>query len=240
MLDIALLGTGALSPAPDRALSAAWLACCGHAILLDCGEGTQTAARRAGVSLMKIDLIALTHYHGDHIFGLPGLLQTMQAQERLSPLFITGPEGLSSVLEPILRLTGPLAFEVRPIPPFEGALPLCDLASGWPAQARLSRFPTRHRVLSQGYRFALGRSGKFDAHKARALGVPVECWRLLQQGQDAVLPGRVVHPEAVIGPERPGLRVVFTGDTARCAPLVEAARGADLLICDATYGEAGQ
>ena len=110
MLTITLLGTAATMPLPDRALSAAFAACGGHGLLWDCGEGTQAAARRAGVNLMRADAICLTHYHGDHIFGLPGLLQTLGAQGRTRPLALLGPEGLPEKGSPFLRLI--------PLPPF--------------------------------------------------------------------------------------------------------------------------
>ena len=97
MLTITLLGTAATMPLPDRALSAAFAACGGHGLLWDCGEGTQAAAHRAGVNLMRADAICLTHYHGDHIFGLPGLLQTLGAQGRTRPLALLGPEGLPDI-----------------------------------------------------------------------------------------------------------------------------------------------
>ena len=102
MIDITLIGTGALVLIPERALTAALLTCGGHSILFDCGEGTQSAARKAGVSLLKADMIALTHFHGDHIFGMPGLLQTMCSMGRTETLYITGPAGLREELEPIL------------------------------------------------------------------------------------------------------------------------------------------
>ena len=94
MIDVTLIGTAALAPTPQRALAAACAVCQGRGVLFDCGEGTQTAARKAGVSLMKVDVIALTHYHGDHIFGLPGLMQTLHSLGRAEPLYITGPQGL--------------------------------------------------------------------------------------------------------------------------------------------------
>ena len=179
MIDITLLGTAALAPIPGRALTAALLTCGGRSILFDCGEGTQTAARGAGVSLMKTDLIALTHYHGDHIFGLPGLLQTMGSLGRTDPLAITGPEGLAEKMAPILELTGWVAYPVRLIPlPAEG-LCLRQLEAHWPERARLTAFPTEHRVSSQGYCFALGRAGEFQPERARALGVPVRQWSRL-------------------------------------------------------------
>ena len=108
MLTITLLGTAATMPLPDRALTAAAAECVGHSLLFDCGEGTQAAARRAGVNLMKLDAICLTHYHGDHIFGLPGLLQTLGCQGRTRPLMLYGPAGLDAIWPALRTLTGPL------------------------------------------------------------------------------------------------------------------------------------
>ena len=237
MMHITLLGTSALVPTPERALTAATLECAGHTILFDCGEGTQTAARAAGVSLMKADMIALTHYHGDHIFGLPGLMQTMFSMGRTLPLTITGPEGLEEAMAPILRLTGRTSYDIRllSLPP-EG-LRLHELDGGWPVEARLTAFPTEHRVPSQGYCFTLGRAGKFQPERARALNVPTNQWGLLQKGQSVRVGGVEVLPEQVLGAPRRGLKFVFSGDTAACPGLTEAARDADLLICEATYGE---
>ena len=237
MIDITLLGTAALVPIPGRALTAATLTCHGRTILFDCGEGTQTTARRAGVSLMKADVIALTHYHGDHIFGLPGLMQTMNVLGREQPLTIVGPEGLEEAMEPILRLAGPTGYPIRlaTLPP--GGLALGELARGWPDGARLAAFETVHRVPSQGYCFALDRAGRFQPQRARALGVPVELWGRLQRGVPVEVNGTRILPEQVLDPPRRGLKFVFSGDTARCDALVSAAAGADLLICEATYSE---
>ena len=237
MLDVTLLGTAALMPIPDRALTAATLTCAGRTILFDCGEGTQTAARRAGVSLMKADVIALTHYHGDHIFGLPGLMQTMEVFGRTQPLTVVGPAGLRAALRPILELAGHTGYPVRLAELPEGGICMRQLAGGWPEGARLTAFETAHRVVSQGYSFTLDRVGRFRPERARALGVPVNQWSLLQRGQSVLTDGGTVTPGDVLGPPRRGLKFVFTGDTARCDSLVEAARGADLMICEATYGE---
>ena len=240
MIDITLLGTAALLPLPDRALTAAALTCCGRTVLLDCGEGTQTAARRAGVNLMSADVIALTHYHGDHCFGLPGLMQTMLCMNRASPLLIVGPGDIKRELAPIMQLAGGLSYPVwLEEMPREG-LALRQRFPGWPPEARLSAFPTQHRVPSQGYVFTLGRPPLFLPDRARALGVPVQQWKALQHGQPVEAGGRVVQPREVQGPERKGLKFVFSGDTAACDSLTAAARGADLLISEATYGENGQ
>ena len=113
MIDVTLLGTAALLPLPDRALTAAALSCAGHTILFDCGEGTQTAARKAHVNILSAGVIALTHCHGDHIFGLPGLLQSMFSMNRTAPLVIVGPQEAQAELAPLVKLAGRLSYEVR-------------------------------------------------------------------------------------------------------------------------------
>lgn len=236
MLTIILLGTAATMPLPDRALTAAVAECGGHALLFDCGEGTQTAARRAGVNLMRADAICLTHYHGDHIFGLPGLLQTLGAQGRTRPLTLLGPEGLPEIWRAVYALTGPLPYEVCPRMCRAGqAVALDSLSESWPAGAQLMPIATKHRVRSLGYRVDLPRAGKFLPEKARALGVPMQQWSLLQKGQPVQMADRTVQPDEVLGAPRRGLRFVFSGDTAVCPALEQAAQGADLLLCDATY-----
>ena len=152
MLTITLLGTAATMPLPDRALTAAAAECGGHSLLFDCGEGTQAAARRAGVNLMKLDAICLTHYHGDHIFGLLGLLQTLGCQNREKPLTLFGPaEGMAPVWAALHALTGPLPYPVRvaPVLPEADLIPLETLAAGWPAGAVLRPFSTKHRWASR-------------------------------------------------------------------------------------------
>ena len=237
MLTITLLGTAATMPLPDRALTAAVAECGGHALLFDCGEGTQAAARRAGVNLMKLDAICLTHYHGDHIFGLPGLLQTLGCQGRVRPLTIYGPEGMGDIWPALRTLAGPLPYPVK-AEQVMGTEPISlnALSDRWPAGAALTPIRTRHRVPSRGYRLDLPRAGRFAPEKARKLGVPVPQWKLLQRGESVTLEnGQTIGPEAVLGPARRGLRFVFSGDTAPCAALEQAAEKADLFICDATY-----
>ena len=228
MVTVTLLGTAATMPLPDRALTAALLSWEGHSLLFDCGEGTQAAAMRAGVGLSRLEAVCLTHYHGDHVFGLPGLLQTIACQGRTRPLLLTGPKGLEQFWAVMRLLAGPLPYKVLPVTaPDEGLW--------FEGGATLSAVPTRHRVPSQGYCFSLPRAGRFDPDKARALGVPVRDWKKLQQGETVELDGRTVAPGEVCGPARRGIKVVFSGDTAPCPALERAARDADLLICDATY-----
>ena len=240
MLQVTLLGTAALYPLPQRALTAVYLACGGRAVLFDCGEGTQTAVVRAGLSLMKLDLIALTHYHGDHCLGLPGLMQTLGSMDRSRPLYVTGPEGLETAFAPIAALAGRLPYEVRLLPSPGGGLRLETLDGAWGQGAVLSCFQTEHRVPSRGYVFRLERKGRFLPEKAEALGIPRELWGRLQRGEEVRLGSRLFSPGQVLGEPRRGLKAVFSGDTGECAALTEAAKDADLLICEATYGENDQ
>ena len=240
MFDITLLGCAALLPLPERGLTAATLSCAGHTILFDCGEGTQTAARKAHVNVIGVDLIALTHYHGDHIFGLPGLLQTMFSMNRTQPLVIAGPKDIAAEMAPIMKLAGWLSFPVKLVELPEDGARLCDLCPGWPVEARIRAFPTVHRVVSQGYEVTLSRAGRFLPERAKALNVPLKAWSALQHGERVEVEGQTVRPEDVLGAPRRGLKFVFSGDTAPCAPLEEAAKDADLFICEGTYGDDAQ
>ena len=142
MVELTMLGCGGTQPLPGRALAALWLQVAGSGLLFDCGEGTQAAARRWGCSLYKLDAILLTHYHGDHIFGLPGLLQTQGALGRTAPVTVAGPPGLRALLELVLQLTGPLPFPLHPVE-------LADCRGRFPVPGgEVEAFPCRHRAVS--------------------------------------------------------------------------------------------
>lgn len=225
MLTVTLLGTGGTQPLPERALAALAVTVQGRTLLLDCGEGTQTALRRWGVSAYRLSHVLLTHYHGDHILGLPGLLQTLSSLGRTEPLTVVGPVGLEAVAAPIAALAGPLPFAVQwreaGTEPFE-ARPLT-----------VTPFPLEHRVPCCGYALHLPRAGRFDPARAKAAGIPVALWRRLQAGE--TVDG--FAPETVLGPPRRGLTVVYATDTRPCPSLLAAAQEADLLCMDATYAD---
>ncbi|MEE0801217.1 MAG: ribonuclease Z [Gemmiger sp.] len=226
-MTVTLLGTGGTQPLPDRALASACITVGGSTVLLDCGEGTQTAARRWGVSIFKMDAVLLTHYHGDHLFGLPGLWQTMAALGRTAPLVVAGPEGLSQVVRVLYALAGPLPFPLR----------LQELTDGRGSFeipcGQVEAFPLRHRVDCCGYALTLPRAGRFDPERARAAHIPLRCWSVLQSGR----PTEGFLPSQVLGPPRRGLKVVYATDTRPCPALRKAARDADLLMMDATYAD---
>lgn len=240
MIDITILGTNALLPIPERALTAVALSCNGRKILFDCGEGTQSAARKAGVSLMKTDVIALTHYHGDHIFGIPGLLQSMNVMGRKDPLYITGPKGLEEAMQPIRQLAGDTEYPIELIEGDGNDLELSGINATWPKGCVLRMFDTAHGVSSCGYRFETRRLGKFLPDRAKAKGIPVSLWTRLQNGETVEYGNVRCRPEDVMSEPREGLTFAFTGDTTYDAAIAKACAGADLLISEATYGEDGQ
>ena len=174
MLTITLLGTAATMPLPERALTAAVAECGGHSLLLDCGEGTQVGLRRYGVSAYRLSAVLLTHYHGDHILGLPGLLQTMGSLNRTEPLTIYGPKGIEPVAQAVTALAGPQAYPVR----WQVADEPFNIDT-----LKITPFPLTHRVLCCGYLLALPRAGRFDPARARAAGIPMPYWKTLQRGE---------------------------------------------------------
>lgn len=236
MVEVTLIGTGALLPIPERALSSVLITYCGRSVLVDCGEGTQSAARAASVSLMKTDVIALTHYHGDHVFGIPGLLMTMNCMGRREPLMIVGPGDVQSELAPLMTLAGTLNYEVSVVTAgndpirFGGA---GDRQYG----AELIPFETSHRVVSCGYVFRVSRPGVFIPENAQRLGIPYRFWGILQRGENVTVDGMTFTPDQVLGQTRKGISVTVSGDTVPCQTLIAAAENTDLLICEATYGE---
>ena len=231
MLTITLLGTAATMPLPDRALTAAVAECGGHSLLFDCGEGTQTAARRAGVNLMKMDAVCLTHYHGDHISGLPGLLLTMGNADRTEPLTLVGPKGLERVVNALRVIAPELPFEIKfiEITQPEQVIEL----NGY----RITAFKVNHNVLCYGYTLEILRQGKFSAERAKEQDIPLKYWNPLQKGQTIEADGITYTPEMVLGPARKGIRLTYTTDTRPTESILRNAKESDLFICEGMYGE---
>jgi len=231
MLDLCLLGTGGMMPLPYRWLTSLMLRQNGSSLLIDCGEGTQIAIREKGWSFKPIDTICFTHYHGDHISGLPGLLLTMGNAERTEPLTMIGPRGLERVVASLRVIAPELPFEIQyeeisePEQEFQ--------RKGY----RIHAFRVNHNVPCYGYSIELDRIGKFDVARATAADIPQRCWSLLQKGQILEEDGRVLTPDMVLGPPRKGIKVTYCTDTRPAKSIVENARGADLFICEGMYGE---
>lgn len=231
MLDVCLLGTAGMMPLPYRWLTSLMLRYNGSSLMIDCGEGTQIAVKEAGLSFKPIDILCVTHFHADHISGLPGLLLTMGNAERTEPLTIIGPQGLERVVSALRIIAPELPF---PIECVEIAEPEANLEkNGYHIHA----FRVRHNVTCYGYSVEIPRGGRFDVERAKALGVPLKLWNRLQKGETVEQDGAVYTPDMVLGPERKGLKVTYCTDSRPTDAIVEAASGADLFICEGMYAE---
>lgn len=226
MLDICLLGTGGTMPMPERALTSLMIRHGGQSLLIDCGEGTQVQIRKRKWSIKAIDHILITHVHGDHVIGLPGLLLSMGKDGRTEPLHIYGPTGLNAVVQG-LRLAAPgLPFEVRVT---ELSQQEQTISCGG---LKVHAFALAHSVPCFGYRIQLDRARKFDPEKAAALAIPQSLWSRLQKGETV----EGYTPDMVLGEERPGLRVTYITDTRPTDAVRKYAENADLFICEGMYG----
>lgn len=232
MLDICLLGTGGMMPLPGRHLTAllARALTNGSSILIDCGEGTQVAVRKKGWSVHPIDVICITHFHGDHISGLPGLLLSMGNAERTEPVTIIGPKGLARVVGALRVIAPELPFEVRFVE-LEEAFTELDFP-GYTIEA----FRVNHNVICYGYTIRISRAGRFVPEKAQENNVPQRVWSRLQKGEDVEYEGRVYTQDEVLGPPRKGIKLTYCTDTRPTQRIAECAAGADLFICEGMYG----
>ena len=239
MLSVTFLGTSAARPTVERNVSAMALVREGETLLFECGEGTQRQMMRYGVSF-ALSEIFFTHFHADHFLGVIGLIRTLGLQARAEPMRLYGPKGARKLLGQAIQLgveRVPFNVDIIEVKPGEV---IRDAGSGMRDAYEIHVFATEHGGGSVGYALKEHqRRGRFDVDKARAAGIPEgPLWGKLTKGETVQLPdGRTVGPEGIVGGNRPGRLVVFTGDTRPCAAVVDAAQGADLLIHEATFGE---
>lgn len=235
MIDVCLLGTGGMMPMPNRYLTALLVRYNGKSILIDCGEGTQIALRKGGWSPKPIDVICFTHYHADHISGLPGMLLTMGNAERTEPLLLVGPKGLERVVKALRTIAPELPFEIEyhEIQGDDEEITLPDMK-----EFRIKPFKVNHNILCYGYSMHLDRVGKFDVERAKANNIEMKYWSRLQKGEIIEAEdGRTITPDMVLGEQRKGLHLAYVTDTRPTDSIVENVSGADLFICEGMYGE---
>ncbi len=231
MLDVCLLGCGGMMPLPYRWLTSLMTRYNGSSLLIDCGEGTQIAIKEKGWSPKPIDVICFTHYHGDHISGLPGLLLTMGNAERKEPLTMIGPKGLERVVNSLRVIAPELPFPIHYVE-IDGASQVFEM-NGY----RLKAFRVNHNVLCYGYTLEIDRAGKFDPQRALQQEIPQKWWKHLQKGETVDEEGRIFTPEMVLGPPRKGIKLTYTTDTRPTQSIRENAKDSDLFICEGMYGE---
>lgn len=231
MIDVTLLGTGGTMPLKNRWLTSCLVRLEGHSILIDCGEGTQIALRCAGKSVQALDLLCITHFHADHISGLPGLLLSMGVDGRTEPLTICGPLGLERIVEGLRVIAPELPFSLRFIE-MEQPEELLEFAG-----LQITAFRVDHTLTCYGYRMHLPRAGKFDPQKAKENGVPMKIWGKLQKQETAEYEGVTYTQSQVLGAPRRGLTVTYCTDTRPVPLLTKNAQDADLLICEGMYGD---
>lgn len=218
-------------PLPYRWLTSMLARYNGSSILIDCGEGTQIALKEKGWSPNPIDIICFTHFHADHISGLPGMLLAMGNSERTKPLTIIGPKGVTGVVESLRVIARELPFEIRymeltskeQVIEFDGY--------------RIVAFKVNHNVTCYGYSIEIDRAGKFDPQKAKENNIEMKYWSRLQKGETIEADGRILTQDMILGPARKGLKVTYCTDTRPCDNIVTHAKDSDLFICEGMYGE---
>lgn len=235
MLDVCLLGTGGMAPMPYRWLTSLISRCEGSSILIDCGEGTQIALRKAGWSPKAIDIMCFTHFHADHIAGLPGMLLNMANSMRVDPVIMVGPKGLFNVVKSLRCIAPELPYELR-------FIELDQNTEQYKIGPYILRaFRVKHHIPCYGYSIIVPRKGRFDVEAAKNNSIPLKYWSRLQNGEIIrdEKNRKTYTPDMVIGPERRGIKVTYTTDTRPCDNIVNAASGADLFVCEGMYGDPG-
>lgn len=231
MLDVCLLGTGGMMPLPRRYLTSLMTRFNGSNLLIDCGEATQIAIKEKGWGVKNIDTICITHFHADHISGLPGLLLDMKNSDREEPVHIIGPKGLTHVVKSLLVIAPELPFEMiyHEVLDERESIHL----NGY----EITAFVLKHNVLCYGYVLNIPRAGMFNAQAAKELDIPLRLWNRLQKGETVTQDGATYTPDMVMGPPRRGIKVVYTTDTRPTNEIAREAAGADLFVCEGMYAD---
>lgn len=231
MLDVCLLGTGGMMPLPYRALTSLMVRYNGMSVLIDCGEGTQVSIRQQGWSVKPIDVICFTHFHADHISGLPGLLLTLGNAERTEPVTMIGPKRLERIVNSLRMIAPELPFDIRFIELEQDTESFCFHG------LKINAFRVNHNVTCYGYSLELERGGRFDVERAKQAEIPIAYWSRLQKGETIRTEDAVYTPDMVLGADRKGLKLTYCTDTRPTNGIVENAMHSDLFICEGMYGE---
>ncbi|WP_300349743.1 ribonuclease Z [Clostridium sp.] len=245
MLNLTFLGTGGGMPMPNRFLSSIIMNFKGRKILLDCGEGTQVAMRKYNCGFKSLDLIFISHFHGDHIYGLPGLLSTMGNSGREKELYIIGPKGLREIMDGFLITLPYLPYEIK-ILEEPKSLDFIVRKEGIELKASnsmensdliIESLELEHSSPCLGYSFDFKRGRAFNMEKALKNEVPKILWSKLQKSSEVEFEGKIYYSNMVLGDERRGIKVSYTTDTRPTKEIPSFIKNSDLFICEGTYGE---
>lgn len=232
MLNICLLAEGGMMPLPNRYLTSMVASCNGSMILVDCGEGTQILLKKLKWGLKAIDVICFTHYHADHIAGLPGLLSTIGNSDRKQPLTLIGPKGLKEIIKGLTVITPELPYDINFVELSEDGMK--DYSH---KDYVINALPVDHSIDCMAYSIQVRRKRKFDKEKAKAEKVPVRYWSRLQK-EETIKDGNLIFTQdMVLSEERKGLKVCYSTDTRPVSELVDFIKAADLFICEGMYGD---
>lgn len=237
MVEITLLGCGGSMPVPNRFLSSLLINYRGRKILIDCGEGTQVSMKIANCGFKTIDYICITHLHGDHIIGLPGILSTIGNCGRTEMLTIIGPKGIKEVIDAFRLIVGELPYDVNIIEnPKEDILVSNNYIN---KDIIISTLEVDHSTSCIAYSFYIKRKAKFDIEKAMKNNVPKVLWSKLQNGREIKLDGKIYTKDMVLGQPRKGIKLSFVTDTRPIKEIVGFVDNSDLLVCEGMYGDDG-
>ncbi len=230
MIKVCLPGTGSVMPLENRHLPCCTISHQGKVTLIDCGEGTQLAVRKTGFKLSRIDTILITHFHADHISGLPGLLLTMGNSGKKTPLTIIGPEGLAAVVDGLRTIAPVLPYEIHVVEWVHEPFRVGELI--------IQALPLSHRIPCLGYSVTHNRKPVFNPQKAKAFGVAQVLWGKLHAGETVTLTdSTVITPDMVTDGIRPTQKICYMTDTAPFDSIIDFIKGADLLICEGMHGD---
>lgn len=237
MLDVCLIGTGGMMPLKNRWLTGLYLEADGKAALIDCGEGAQIALSCADIRISRIQSLFITHFHADHIAGLPGFLLSLGNSSRTSPLSIYAPKGGAKIINGLMTVCGVLPYEVR-VYELDTSSVSHFCADRLSSMLEITAMPLKHRVDCLGYSFTLRRKPIFDPEKAHTLGVPVAEWSKLHSGKQVTLPnGKEISPDQVLSGQRAPIKVTYVTDTLPFDGIAELAADSDLFVCEGMYGD---
>ena len=234
MIDLTLLGCGGNVPMPNRFLSSLFINYKGSKILIDCGEGTQVAMKKYNCGFKNIDLILITHLHGDHIIGLIGLLQTMGNSGKTDDLTIVGPIGIIDAMKAIKVLVEYLPYKVNII---ENPKQTFSLEHDILKDIEISTIDLEHSTECIGYSLYFKRKAKFDRQKAMSNEVPQILWKKLQEQDTVIYNDKTYYSSMVLGDERKGIKLSFITDTRPTFEIPQFIYGSDLFICEGMYGD---